>query len=164
MFDLTSSKLLILAVVALIVVGPKDLPALLRTVGKYMGLIRRQANEFRAQFEEAMRETELAELKKEVEDLGREAKTTLDDASRTVETHMGDVSKELNESLAEVDRAAAAQPALIDTPSEAPLALDATTPPEPAAIEPPPEPVAPPAAKPREMAEAGTGTTPRSGA
>ena len=56
MFDLTSSKLLILAVVALIVVGPKDFPALLRTIGRYMGMIRRQANEFRAQFDEAMRE------------------------------------------------------------------------------------------------------------
>ena len=46
MFDITSSKLLILAVVALIVVGPKDLPILLRTIGKYLGIIRRHAAEF----------------------------------------------------------------------------------------------------------------------
>ncbi len=48
MFDITSSKLLLLGIVALFVVGPKELPALLRTVGKYMGMIRRQAAEFRA--------------------------------------------------------------------------------------------------------------------
>ena len=60
MFDITSSKLLILGIVALLVIGPKDLPALLRTIGKYMGIIKRQAAEFRAQFDEAMRESELA--------------------------------------------------------------------------------------------------------
>ena len=59
MFDFTSSKLLILGIVALLVIGPKDLPALLRTIGKYVGIIKRQAAEFRAQFDEAMRESEL---------------------------------------------------------------------------------------------------------
>ena len=47
MFDITSSKLLILAIVALIVVGPKDLPVLLRTVGKYLSIVRRHAADFR---------------------------------------------------------------------------------------------------------------------
>ena len=59
MFDITSSKLLILGIVALLVIGPKDLPALLRTIGKYMGIIKRHAADFRAQFDEAMRESEL---------------------------------------------------------------------------------------------------------
>ena len=54
MFDITSSKLLILGIVALLVIGPKDLPALLRTIGKYMGMIKRQAAEFRAQFDETL--------------------------------------------------------------------------------------------------------------
>ena len=67
MFDITSSKLLILGIVALLVIGPKDLPALLRTIGKYMGIIKRHAAEFRAQFDEAMRESELEQLKKDVE-------------------------------------------------------------------------------------------------
>jgi sec-independent protein translocase protein TatB len=70
MFDITSSKLLILGIVALLVIGPKDLPALLRTIGKYMGIIKRHAADFRAQFDDAMRESELAELKKEVEKVG----------------------------------------------------------------------------------------------
>jgi sec-independent protein translocase protein TatB len=156
MFDLTSSKLLILAVVALIVVGPKDLPALLRTLGRYMGLIRRQANEFRAQFDEAMRESELADLKKEVESIGRDTQETLRDATQSVETHLGDVTREVNESLSEVDKAALQQPALLDTASTEP-APDGLPPPQ--VIESTPQPVAPPAAQPRVTAEAASERT-----
>ena len=65
MFDITSSKLLILGIVALLVIGPKDLPALLRTIGKYMGIVKRHAADFRAQFEDAIRESELDQLKKD---------------------------------------------------------------------------------------------------
>lgn len=114
MFDLTSSKLLILAVVALIVVGPKDLPALMRTVGRYLGMIRRQANEFRAQFEDAMRESELADLKKEVEQLGEDARNTIHETGSAVESQVGDVTREMNETLAEIDKPAAPS----DTPTE----------------------------------------------
>ena len=88
MFDITSSKLLILAIVALIVVGPKDLPILLRTVGKYLGMIRRQAAEFRGQFEEALREAELDELKKNFEDVGREMRSTLEQGSTAIDSHI----------------------------------------------------------------------------
>ena len=77
MFDITSSKLLILGIVALLVIGPKDLPALLRTIGKYMGIIKRHAAEFRAQFDEAMRESELEQLKKDVEKIGTETEATM---------------------------------------------------------------------------------------
>ncbi len=88
MFDITSSKLLILAIVALIVVGPKDLPVLLRTVGKYLGVIRRHANEFRAQLDEVMREAEMQELRKEFEDVGREMKSTMDEGARAIDTQL----------------------------------------------------------------------------
>ena len=81
MLDITSSKLLILAIVALIVVGPKDLPVLLRTVGKYLGVVRRHANEFRAQLEEAMREAELDDIKKEFDNLGREMHASIEDSA-----------------------------------------------------------------------------------
>lgn len=84
MFDLTSSKLMILGLVALIVVGPKDLPLLLRTIGKYVGLIRRHANDFRAQFDEAMRDQELANLKAEMEAVKRDVQDTLHDAHQSV--------------------------------------------------------------------------------
>lgn len=85
MFDITSSKLLILAIVALIVVGPKDLPILLRTVGKYLGVMRRHANEFRAQFDEVIREAELQDLKKEIEQVSKEVKSTMDEGVRAID-------------------------------------------------------------------------------
>lgn len=122
MFDLTSSKLLILAVVALIVVGPKDLPALMRTVGRYLGMIRRQANEFRAQFEDAMRESELSDLKKEVEQLGEEARSTLNETTSAVESQVSDVTREMNASLAEIDK-----PSLTPEPAKEPDAIEAAT-------------------------------------
>lgn len=104
MFDITSSKLLILAIVALIVVGPKDLPILLRTVGKYLGMIRRQAAEFRSQFDEALREAELDQVKKDFEDVGREMRSTLDQGSAAIDSHV-------EAARLSVDAAPAARPA-----------------------------------------------------
>ncbi len=142
MFDLTSSKLLILAVVALLVVGPKELPGLLRTVGKYVGMIRRQANEFRAQFDEAMRETELAEIKKDFEKLGRETQDTLNDAGRSLDTQIGDIDRTVQDA-GRIDTAPSNPPAPL-TPSQ--IAADPTVI-DRAELAPP---VAPVAAKPRE--------------
>jgi sec-independent protein translocase protein TatB len=109
MFDITSSKLLLLGIVALIVIGPKDLPVLLRTIGKYVGIIKRQAAEFRAQFDEAVRESELAELKKDVENMGREAEASLREAERNV-------TSELDAVKADVE--ATADTALQDKPAD----------------------------------------------
>jgi sec-independent protein translocase protein TatB len=67
MFDIGWGKIVIIAVIALIVIGPKELPAVLRTLGQYMGKIRRMAAEFQGQFQEAMREAEMADLKKSVD-------------------------------------------------------------------------------------------------
>lgn len=104
MFDITSTKLLILGVVALLVVGPQELPGLLRTLGKYMGMIKRQAAEFRAQFDEAMRETELAELKKEIETIGKDAESTMRDAQQTIETHVGDIKTSVDTATGDMKR------------------------------------------------------------
>lgn len=101
MFDITSSKLLILAIVALIVVGPKDLPLLLRTVGKYLGLVRRQAAEFRAQLDEALRETELDQMRKDVESLTREMRSTLDEGGRAIESSVQTAQIEVDSALKE---------------------------------------------------------------
>src|SRR2546421_3188438 len=101
MFDITSSKLLILGIVALLVIGPKDLPALLRTIGKYMGIIKRQAAEFRAQFDEAMRESELADLKKSVESVQQETEASMREATSAVEKQLADASQSVNAARAE---------------------------------------------------------------
>ncbi len=69
MFELDWGKLVIIGIVALIAIGPKELPTVLRTLGQWMGKIRRMASEFQGQFQEALREAEMADLKKQAEDL-----------------------------------------------------------------------------------------------
>lgn len=65
------SEVLVLGVIALLVVGPKDLPLMLRKLGRQMARLRGLANEFRTGFDELARQAELDELKKEVEALRR---------------------------------------------------------------------------------------------
>lgn len=67
MFDIGWSELLVIAVVAIVVVGPKDLPKLMRSFGHYAGKLRRAASDFQRQFEEAMRESEVDEVRKAIE-------------------------------------------------------------------------------------------------
>lgn len=64
--DIGATELLVIAVVALIVVGPKDLPVLLRKLGQWMAKLRGMAAEFRASFDEMARQSELDELRREV--------------------------------------------------------------------------------------------------
>ena len=66
MFDMSWGEVLVIGGVALIVIGPKDLPKALRTVGQMTAKVRRMAGEFQAQFNEAMREAELEDIKKQV--------------------------------------------------------------------------------------------------
>jgi sec-independent protein translocase protein TatB len=73
MFDISWTELVVIGIVALIVIGPKELPGALRTLGQWMGKIRRMAAEFQGQFQDAMREAELADLKKEMDDMAAKA-------------------------------------------------------------------------------------------
>src|SRR5262249_13856303 len=75
MFDIGWSELLVIAVVALVVIGPKELPGVLRSVGQWAGKIRRMAAEFQGQFQEAMREAEMADLKKHADDLSESVRS-----------------------------------------------------------------------------------------
>src|ERR1700690_4367726 len=72
MFDIGWSEFALIAVVALIAIGPKERPGVLRTVGQWMGKARKMAAEFQGQFQEAMREAEMADLKKSFDEV-REA-------------------------------------------------------------------------------------------
>jgi sec-independent protein translocase protein TatB len=67
MFDISWSELLILGVVTVVFVGPKDLPVLMRTLGKYLGVVNRYKNEFKSRFDEAMSEAQLDLINKEVD-------------------------------------------------------------------------------------------------
>lgn len=78
MFDIGASELLVVGVVALVVIGPKELPGVLRTVGKTIGNIRKMAGEFQSQFSEAMREAEMEEARKKVSEIGDSVKSALD--------------------------------------------------------------------------------------
>lgn len=65
--EVGATELLVIAAIALIVVGPKDLPVMLRKLGQFVGRMRGMANEFRASFDEMARQSELDELRQEVE-------------------------------------------------------------------------------------------------
>ncbi len=69
MFDISWGELVLIGMVALIVIGPKELPTVLRTVGQWMTKMRRMAADFQGQFQEAMREAEFADLKKQVDSI-----------------------------------------------------------------------------------------------
>jgi sec-independent protein translocase protein TatB len=90
MFDIFSwQHIIILLVVALVVVGPKDLPRMMHMAGKWAGKARAMAAEFRKSFDEMARQTELDELRKEIEDLKKNNPVTdmvgaMNDATSTV--------------------------------------------------------------------------------
>lgn len=69
MFDVGWSEMVVIGVVALIAIGPKELPGVLRSIGQWAGKIRRMASEFQGQFQEAMREAEMADVKKQVDQI-----------------------------------------------------------------------------------------------
>lgn len=94
MFDIGWSELLIIGVMALIVVGPKDLPVLLRTLGRYIGIIRRQATEFRSQFDEVLRETELDQIRKDMAGIKQDVTSTVSNATRQVERDIASAGKD----------------------------------------------------------------------
>ena len=74
MFDIAWSELFVILIVALVVVGPKDLPRLMRTAGQWAGRARSMADQFRRSFDEMARQSELDELRAQVNKLQSEAK------------------------------------------------------------------------------------------
>jgi sec-independent protein translocase protein TatB len=121
-------EVLIIGALALIVIGPKDLPMLMRRIGQFVGKMRGMAAEFRASFDELARQSELDELRREVESLRAGASLTGDAA----DPHAAGVFDEIKSNLS-----------LQMTPAMTPLPQ-----PELIAASPTPEPAAPPEAKP----------------
>jgi sec-independent protein translocase protein TatB len=105
MFDFSWSELLLIGIVALIFIGPKELPGVLRTLGQWMTKIRRMAGDFQNQFHDAMREAELADLKKEVDEMAAQA------ANYSNFDPLADVRKDLENTQREVESAVAGTPA-----------------------------------------------------
>ncbi len=116
-FDVGGTELLVIAAVALIVVGPKDLPVLLRKLGQFVARLRGMANEFRASFDEMARQSELDELRKEVQAMRegqytapmRDAAAQAGDAS-LVDKVFADIDASLNSGTAKASPFEAYQP------------------------------------------------------
>ncbi len=142
MFDLGWSELLVIAVVALIAIGPKELPGVLRMVGQWMGKLRRMASDFQGQFQEAMREAEVEGLKKQFDDISNTA------SSVTNFDPLGDIGKQFETAIDDKPSSGTTQntppsepPASVAAPEPEPLAQDnastqpaPSTPAEPAAV------------------------------
>jgi sec-independent protein translocase protein TatB len=97
MFEIGWSELLILGIVTLIMVGPKELPVFLRTIGKYVAMLRTQAAEFRAQFDAAMRETELDQIRKDMAGLRDDVTGTVRNATAGIENDLRETGRSLDE-------------------------------------------------------------------
>src|SRR6202043_1996568 len=116
MFDIGWSEFVVIAVVALIAIGPKELPGVLRMVGQWMGKARKMAAEFQGQFQEAMREAEMADVKKSFDEV-KEAVSGFGGPLMT------SLQKDVGDSLRidDLDKPAATTPASdLPAPAEAP--------------------------------------------
>jgi sec-independent protein translocase protein TatB len=91
-----STELVVVAIIALIVIGPKDLPALLRKLGQFVGRLRGMANEFRSSFDEMARQSELDELRREVAAM-REASLS---EQAALGEHLENINNEINTDMA----------------------------------------------------------------
>jgi sec-independent protein translocase protein TatB len=118
MFDISWTEFLLIGVVALIFIGPKELPAVLRTLGQWTRRIRSMAADFQNQFQEAMREAEMADLKKQVDDIAHDIKSydPLKDVRADVEAAGKDIQSSLEKPVME---SAAQATAPSETPAEA---------------------------------------------
>lgn len=97
MLDIGWSELLVIAVVMIVVVGPKDLPKMLRAFGKATGKLRATANEFRTHFDEALREAELDEVKKTIDGVKQyDPRKTVTDIFEPVRSAGDDLRASLN--------------------------------------------------------------------
>ena len=113
MFDIGWGELVVIGVVALLVIGPKELPALLRTLGQGMAKLRAMANDFQHQFNDAMREAELEDLRKEAEKLTDMASIATDPIAK-----IGDDLQKAIDKPIETPAADAAIPLAAATPVE----------------------------------------------
>ena len=104
MFDIGWGELLLIGIVALIAIGPKELPGVLRSLGQWTGKLRRMASEFQNQFQEAMREAEMADLKKQVDEMTSQAQ------SYANFDPVGDVKRQLESTQQQIESAITAEP------------------------------------------------------
>jgi sec-independent protein translocase protein TatB len=117
MFDISWTEFLLIGVVALVVIGPKELPGVMRTMGQWTRKIRGMATEFQNQFQEAMREAEMADLKKQVDDLAGDIKNA--DPLKSVRDDVETMGRDIEKSFAADTGTKAVEPPAQETGTEA---------------------------------------------
>ena len=111
MLDMSWGEVMVIGAVALIVIGPKDLPRALRTVGQMTGKLRRMAAEFQGQFNEAMREADLEDVRKELQGMNDSVTSAGGKPFDPIQT----IRDELKGA---VETPVAATPAALETPTQ----------------------------------------------
>jgi sec-independent protein translocase protein TatB len=150
MFGIDSPELLVIAIVALVVIGPKELPGLLRSWGKWMAQMRGMASEFRGHVDEMVRQSELDEVKKQLEgssgldlqslDPTKQIKNAIQEGMAEGEKAMAEAKSNFDNPLAEPESAPQIadepQPALAESVpiAEAPSSVASEPLPEPAPV------------------------------
>jgi sec-independent protein translocase protein TatB len=146
MLEVGWSELLVIAIILIVVVGPKDLPKMLRTFGTMMRKARAMAGEFQGQFNDALRDAELDELRKSIQEVRNlNPKNALQEAFNPLRQAGEDVKRELQKSQDDIAAKAASSAAVAAPPAAAPAftppqpsaVLDATPPPSLVAVKPP---------------------------
>ncbi len=128
MLGLDFSEIIIIGVVALVVVGPKELPQMMRTAGQWIGKARRMAAEFQGQMNEAIRDAELEDVRKSVDDLrSLSPKNLIAEQFASVSQTLDEVKRDTDAQIADINAsaqsfAAAQVPAATDPAAEAEVA------------------------------------------
>jgi sec-independent protein translocase protein TatB len=110
MFDIGFSEIVVIAVVALIVIGPERLPKAARTLGHLFGRLQRYVNDVKADINREIELDELRKLQREVQTAATELKTSVESAAHGVESGVRDVERELNTAGTEPETARLAEP------------------------------------------------------
>ncbi len=126
MFDIGFSEIVVIAVVALIVIGPERLPKTARTLGHLFGRLQRYVSEVKADINRELELDELRKLQTQVQSAAREFETSMSNVARDVETGVRDVEAQLN-------AAGSGSPASQSEPATAEASAPLSAPPAPAA-------------------------------
>jgi sec-independent protein translocase protein TatB len=125
MFEIGWSELLLIGIVALIAIGPKELPTVLRTLGQWMSKLRRMASEFQSQFQEAMREAEMADLKKQVDEMTSQAQSYASfDPVSEVKRELESTQQQIESAMVDTAGAATPSPPVAAEPSTSPAGAE----------------------------------------
>ena len=126
MFDIGWTEMMVMAIIAVVIVGPKDLPKVIRTVGKWVGKARSMAREFQSSLDDIARESELDEVKKQIDKAGSDfekaARETMDEA---------DIGRELEHTIdpsGTLDKVFDTSDPAVDSSADLPLTQEAAVP------------------------------------